>query len=196
VVPAPVVPAPLVPGPVAPAPAPAQGFDALEWGPPDLPPAAMAAARELYDDGTPPALREGAALMRSKGFPKAGKNLDQRAKDVELELEMSGRIVAIKPGWNPSFVSKHYTGDPNPSELMKLNGISVVSGFPSPWQIGQKILLPEGWDLSKGEPPALKGAASKSAQKAFELAREKGHVANVEPGFFGKAIDQIKKALS
>lgn len=156
----------------------------------------MTAARQLYDDGTPAALLEGAALMRSKGFKQAAKNLEQRAKEIELDLELSGRIVTIKSGWNPSSVTKHYTGSTNPSELMQLNHISIVGAFPKPWEIGQKILLPEGWDLSKGEPAALKGAASKSAQKAFDLAREKGHVANVEPGFFGKAYDQIKKALS
>lgn len=119
--------------------------------------------RELYDNGTPMALREAAGTFREKGYDRAAKNLDKRADEVETELELQQRIIRIKPGYNPSMVSKHYTGNPNPKELMRINNIQIKDGLPHPWEVDQKILLPKSWDVRKGPPKPITGAAAKAS---------------------------------
>jgi hypothetical protein len=125
------------------------------------------ATRELYENGTPIALRQAAATYREKGYERAAKNLEKRADEVETELEIQGRIIRVKPGYNPSMITKHYTGNPNPAELMKLNNISLVNGKPHPWELDQKVLLPKSWDVRKGPPRPITGAAAKSSYDNF-----------------------------
>jgi hypothetical protein len=166
------VPIPPVPIPAPQPPPRPVGFDALQWEPPALTPKMLEATRELYENGTPIALRQAATTYRGQGYERAANNLEKRADEVETELELQGRLIRVKPGYNPSMITKHYTGNPNPAELMRLNNLSLVEGRPHPWELDQKVLLPKAWDVRKGPPRPISGAA---AQKSFASFRT--HVA-------------------
>lgn len=159
-------PPPAAPAPPAP-PAPT-GFDALRWEPPPMTPAMRESTRDLYDNGTPTALRDAARTFREKGYDQAAANLEKRADEVETELELRGRIIRVKPGYNPSMIAKHYTGNPDPRELMRINNIQIKDGLPHPWELDQKVLLPKSYDVRKGPPKPITGAAAKKSMKGFK----------------------------
>ena len=152
--PPPVPPPPPPPPPPPAPPSPASGsFDAQDWGDPSPPDEAMKKAKELWDKGTPKAIRAGAALLRQSGFDQAAENLELRATSVELSWRMQGRIIPILSGYTPVYVVKYYTGATDPRYLMKLNDVIVKDNKPTPWEIGQDIYLPSTYDVSKGPPP-------------------------------------------
>lgn len=132
----------------------------------------MKKAKELWDKGTPKAIRAGAALLRQSGFDTAADNLEARAASVELSWRMQGRIIPILSGYTPVYVVKYYTGQTDPRYFMKLNDVIVKDNKPTPWEIGQEIYLPSTYDVTKGPPPPQFVAAKTTTSAAKADATE------------------------
>lgn len=104
----------------------------------------------------------------NRPYKTAADALRKRAKELQLEQETKaiseGKIYIVRGGEMQSEVAQWFTGDANKwrelgktnpnMRLMRDTSGEVVIEFYSPWVTGQKVFLPDGWDIGKGMPPA------------------------------------------
>lgn len=168
----------------SPGPTPTPATDPLSTLPPEIKNEVQVI---LSDPNADPAVLEAEAdTLEKGGFTDVAKLLRARAATIRMQRELSDQKAggvpytlrgagSIVDGADlPSPLAQFYTGNGGASEWKKIvainPGMTVVDSqfgmVPTPWHVGQSVLLPLAWGVrAKGIPP-LKGTSSPKANPA------------------------------
>ncbi|MDI3285163.1 hypothetical protein [Polyangium sp. 15x6] len=170
-------PSPQLPNLPAPPPAPATP-DAFTPLGPELADQVRALMRDATDPTKLVLMADSLEGKEPVKYGPAAEALRKRAKELETQAELaainSGRIYIVRPDDLQSELAQWYTGDANRwRELGKTNPkLRLMQGddgngrkfqYFAPWVAGDKIVLPPGWDVSKGLPPRRPRGEPKAA---------------------------------
>jgi hypothetical protein len=169
--PAPRIPVPIPSSPLPTAPMPSSPMPSTAA----LPPALASAANDAMLRGDVAAMRAIATELEKGGYVLAADELRRRANEQETANKAQaiarGATHTIRSGDIASSLALWYARDAgrwrelgatNPDLRLvtkTINGQAVPFGF-LPWSVGQVLILPPGWDFTRGIAPVQYGAKS------------------------------------